>query len=179
MRCLRLRRLLFRGAPTGGHNMSSGSKSMAPIEAAGQRPGPNGENRMTVIDELIKDLGAGQVIVGSDIPARNSADASGLTPTPPQAVVLPRTTEDVSAALRDLPLARAAGRHSGRPDGPCGRRPPRMARSRCRWSAWRESRRSTTAASTLTALAGTPLQVIQQAAEEAGLMCGIDLGARG
>jgi FAD/FMN-containing dehydrogenase len=33
--------------------------------------------------------------------------------------------------------------------------------------------------STLTALAGTPLQLVQQAADEAGLMCGIDLGARG
>jgi FAD/FMN-containing dehydrogenase len=36
-----------------------------------------------------------------------------------------------------------------------------------------------TESSTLTALAGTPLQVIQQAAEEAGLICAIDLGARG
>ena len=34
-------------------------------------------------------------------------------------------------------------------------------------------------AATLTALAGTPLQVIQKAAEEAGFLCGIDLGARG
>ena len=33
--------------------------------------------------------------------------------------------------------------------------------------------------STLTALAGTPLQLVQQAADDAGLMCGVDLGARG
>jgi FAD/FMN-containing dehydrogenase len=31
----------------------------------------------------------------------------------------------------------------------------------------------------LTALAGTPLAVVQQAADEAGFLCGIDLGARG
>jgi FAD/FMN-containing dehydrogenase len=36
-----------------------------------------------------------------------------------------------------------------------------------------------TASATLTALAGTPLQVVQEAAEAAGLLCGIDLGARG
>jgi len=35
------------------------------------------------------------------------------------------------------------------------------------------------ASATLTALAGTPLAVIQQAADEAGFLCGIDLGARG
>jgi FAD/FMN-containing dehydrogenase len=32
---------------------------------------------------------------------------------------------------------------------------------------------------TMTALAGTSLAVIQSAAEPSGLMCGIDLGARG
>jgi FAD/FMN-containing dehydrogenase len=36
-----------------------------------------------------------------------------------------------------------------------------------------------TASATLTALAGTPLAVVQQAADEAGFLCGIDLGARG
>jgi FAD/FMN-containing dehydrogenase len=35
------------------------------------------------------------------------------------------------------------------------------------------------AASTLTALAGTPLQTIQEAAQAAGFLCALDLGARG
>ena len=35
------------------------------------------------------------------------------------------------------------------------------------------------ASGTLTALAGTPLHLVQAAAEEAGFLCGIDLGARG
>jgi FAD/FMN-containing dehydrogenase len=35
------------------------------------------------------------------------------------------------------------------------------------------------ASATLTALAGTPLAVVQQAADEADFLCGIDLGARG
>jgi FAD/FMN-containing dehydrogenase len=35
------------------------------------------------------------------------------------------------------------------------------------------------ASGTLTALAGTPLQMVKEAAEAAGLLCGIDLGARG
>ena len=159
--------------------MSSGSTSMAPMEAAGQGPGPNGENRMTVIDELIKDLGAGQVMVGSDIPARNSADASGLTPTPPQAVVLPRTTKDVSAALR---ICHSHGQPivtQGGLTGLAGGAHPKDGEVAISLERMTGIEEVDLGAATLTALAGTPLQVIQKAAEEAGFLCGIDLGARG
>ena len=116
--------------------MSSGSTSMAPMEAAGQGPGLNGEDRMTVIDELIKDLGAGKVVVGSNIPARNSADPSGfrrLRPGPLFSRARPRMFRRRCGSAT---AARAADGHPGRTDGPCGRRPPQArARWRCRWSA--------------------------------------------
>jgi FAD/FMN-containing dehydrogenase len=53
----------------------------------------------SVIEALVKGLGD-QVRVGSDVPLRNHADASGLEPTPPQALILPRSTTDVATALR-------------------------------------------------------------------------------
>ena len=53
----------------------------------------------SVIGALVEALGD-QVRVGDDIPLRNHADASLLTPTPPQALILPRSTSDVATALR-------------------------------------------------------------------------------
>ena len=52
------------------------------------------------VDELLSGLGPDRVKVGDQIPRRNWSDESGLEPTSPLALVLPRTTEDVSAALK-------------------------------------------------------------------------------
>ena len=52
-----------------------------------------------LIGRLIERLGEGSVRVGDDIPESACVDASHLTPVRPLALVLPRTTEEVSAAL--------------------------------------------------------------------------------
>lgn len=132
-----------------------------------------------IIDELTAILGAGKVVVGPDIPARHSADASGLTPTPPHAVVLPRTTDDVSAALR---ICHAHGQPivtQGGLTGLAGGAHPYVGEIAISLERMTGVEEVDAANGTLTALAGTPLQTVQKAAEDAGYLCGIDLGARG
>jgi FAD/FMN-containing dehydrogenase len=132
----------------------------------------------SVIEALVKGLGD-QVRVGSDVPLRNHADASGLEPTPPQALILPRSTTDVATALRICHEHQQPVVTQGGLTGLAGGAHPRageIALSLERMSGIEEV---DPASATLTALAGTPLAVVQQAADEAGFLCGIDLGARG
>ena len=132
-----------------------------------------------LIDRLTDALGDGAVVTGEAIPERNRADATKLAPTPPDALVLPRSTAEVS---RILALCHAAGRPvvtQGGMTGLCGGAHPEggeIALSLERLSGVVEV---DPVSGTLTALAGTPLQIVQAAAEEAGFLCGIDLGARG
>ncbi|HYF56180.1 MAG TPA: FAD-binding oxidoreductase [Salinarimonas sp.] len=131
------------------------------------------------VSALLAALGPDRVRVGADIPVRNHADQGGRAPTPPLALVLPRSTEEVSSTLRichehGQPVVTqggmtglAGGAHPGEGE---------VALSLERLSGVEEV---DAASGTLTALAGTPLAVVQKAAEEAGYLCGIDLGARG
>jgi FAD/FMN-containing dehydrogenase len=131
-----------------------------------------------VIEALVAALGP-QVRLGSDIPSRNHADASGLPPTAPQALILPQTVEEVATALRICHEHRQPVVTQGGLTGLAGGAHPQageIALSLERMSGIEEIDQ---ASATLTALAGTPLAVVQQAAEEAGYLCGIDLGARG
>lgn len=134
---------------------------------------------MTVIDELIRSLGPDIIRTGDAISAHHHQDMSGYAPCAPAALALPRSTADVSTILRicsahGQPIAPqggltglAAGAIPGAGE---------IALSLERMNGVEEIDQ---AAGTLTALAGTPLFVIQQAADAAGFQCGIDLGARG
>jgi FAD/FMN-containing dehydrogenase len=130
-----------------------------------------------LIDALKDGLGS-QVKTGSDIPLRNHADASGLSPTPPKALVMPQTTEDVATALRICHEHNHAVVTQGGLTGLAGAHPQagEIALSLERMTGIEEI---DAASATLTALAGTPLAAVQQAADDAGYLCGIDLGARG
>jgi FAD/FMN-containing dehydrogenase len=132
-----------------------------------------------VLDRLIESLGPDRIVIGPDIPERNHADASGLAPTLPAALILPRSTQDVATALRICHAHRQPVVTQGGLTGLAGGAHPQegeIALSLERMSGIEEIDE---ASATLTALAGTPLAVVQQAAEEAGFLCGIDLGARG
>ena len=132
-----------------------------------------------VVEALRAALGPDRVRTGADIPARNHADASGLDPTPPAALLLPRSTEEVSAALKICHAHRRPVVTQGGLTGLAGGAHPQgdeIALSLERMSRIEEVDK---ASGTVTALAGTPLHLIQAAAEEAGFLCGIDLGARG
>jgi FAD/FMN-containing dehydrogenase len=134
---------------------------------------------MDLIAQLKDALGEGAVRTGADIPARNRTDAAGEATVAPRALLLPRSTENVAAALA---LCHAAGQPVVPQGGMTGlvdaSRPGEgeIAISLERMNGIEEL---DTVSGTLTALAGTPLEVIQNAAAAAGMMVGIDLGARG
>lgn len=132
-----------------------------------------------VIAALVAELGADCVKLGRDIPDRNQQDATKVSATRPMALVLPRNTEQVSAALRICHAHAQPVSPQGGMTGLAGGAHPdkgEVALSLERMSGIEEIDRD---AGTLTALAGTPLLLIQNAADEAGFQCGIDLGARG
>ncbi|WP_262027761.1 FAD-binding oxidoreductase [Microvirga sp. Mcv34] len=131
-----------------------------------------------VIDALVAALGS-RIRVGTDIPSRNHADAGGLPPVAPQALILPQTTEDVSTALRICREHRQPVVTQGGLTGLAGGAHPQAGEIALSLERMNAIEEIDAASATLTALAGTPLAVIQQAADEAGFLCGIDLGARG
>ena len=128
---------------------------------------------------LREQLGAQTVLIGDDVPARNAIDWSAQLPQPPLAVVRPVDAAGVSAALK---ACRAAGLPvvpQGGLTGLCG-----GARPEPGWVALSLERMVGVEevdpdACTMTVRAGTPLQVVQQAAADAGLYFALDLGARG
>lgn len=131
------------------------------------------------VEALRGELGAGVVVVGADVPERYHLDASRLAPNAPAALVRPRTTEEVATTLRIcqahgvpvVPQGGMTGLAGGaRPDSSA------IALSLDRMTGV-ESVDAATA--TLSALAGTPLELVQRAADEAGFLCALDLGARG
>lgn len=131
------------------------------------------------VEELRAALGADLVKVGDDIPQRNWHDQVGMTPTRPLALVLPRSTEDVSKALAICHRHRQPVVTQGGLTGLAGGAHPGEGEVAVSLERMVGIEEVDAASNTLTALAGTPLYMVQQAAEEAGLMCGIDLGARG
>jgi FAD/FMN-containing dehydrogenase len=131
-----------------------------------------------VIEALAAALGS-QVRTGSDIPSRNHADASGLQPTQPLALILPQTTEDIAAALKICHQHRHPVVTQGGLTGLAGGAHPETGEIALSLERMNGVEEIDLASATLTALAGTPLATIQQAADEAGFLCGIDLGARG
>ena len=131
------------------------------------------------IQDLLAILGPDVVKTGADIPQRNFADQVGLPPQSPAALVLPRSTEQVSKALEICHAHKQAVVTQGGLTGLAGGAHPGEGEVALSLERMVGIEEVDTASNTLTALAGTPLIMIQQAAEDAGLMCGIDLGARG
>jgi FAD/FMN-containing dehydrogenase len=129
--------------------------------------------------ELREALGPSAVLLGDDIPARNTADWSGLPPAKPLAVLRPADAAGVSQALRHCAAAGLAVVPQGGLTGLCGGAHPDagvVALSTERMVGIEEI---DAASATMTVRAGTPLEAVQRAAEEAGLYFPLDLGARG
>lgn len=134
---------------------------------------------MTLVDELRARLGADAVLTAPDIGGRYRTDKSESGTIDPLAVIRPRTTDEVSTALR---LCHEAGQPviaQGGMTGLAGASNAtgrEMALSLERLTGIEEL---DTAAATMTVRAGTPLETCQQAAAEAGLFLALDLGSRG
>ncbi len=131
-----------------------------------------------LLAELRDVLGDDGVLVGDDVAAR-AGDGSGTTPCAARAVLRPRTTEEVSAAL-------AACHGAGQPVAPQGGLTGlvgggvagdlEVAVTLERMTAIEEI---DPVGRTMTVQAGAALQTVQEAAEAEGLLFPLDLGARG
>ncbi len=132
-----------------------------------------------LLDMLVAEFGSAQVRTGAAIDARHAQDWAGLPPTPPRAVLLPDGTEALSRMLRRCHAAGQSVTVQGGLTGLAGGAHPRpsdLALSLERLAGIEEI---DAAGATMTVLAGTPLQVAQEAAAAQGFTLGIDLGARG
>ncbi len=132
-----------------------------------------------VLDELTRALGADGLRIGADVPERHAQDWSGLPPIAPKALLLPRNTEQVSQALRICHAHGQAVTPQGGLTGLSGGArpsPDAIAITLDRMSGVEEI---DTATASATVLAGTPLEIVQRAADEAGFYFALDIGARG
>jgi len=133
----------------------------------------------TLTDALRARLGPTRFLVGADVPERFMADGARQTPLRPAAVALPGSTEDVAAVLALCQEHRQPVVTQGGLTGLCAGAHPRSGELALSLEKLCGVEEIDLDSGTLTALAGTTLQTVQQAAEDAGLMYGVDLGARG
>jgi FAD/FMN-containing dehydrogenase len=131
------------------------------------------------IRQLTEELGPDVILTGADISGKYHADSSGETAHPPVAVARPASTAQVSDILRICSAANQKIVVQGGLTGLCSGATPQeeeVALSLERLSGIEELDQ---ASMTMTVLAGTPLQAIQDAADAAGFLFPLDLGARG
>ena len=132
-----------------------------------------------IVGALRARLADGAVLSGADIGERHNVDWTGENPRQPLAVVKPGSTEEVAAVLR-------ACSESGQPvvvqgglTGLAGGATPRTGEIAVSMERLSGIEELDPLSMTLTAKAGTPLQAVQDAAAEAGLLFPLDFGARG
>lgn len=131
------------------------------------------------VKDLQQALGAEVVLVGDAVEVRYHTDWSGTPPVAPWALVRPRSTEEVSTALRLCHAHRVPVVPQGGLTGLAGGAVPVqgcVALSLERMSAIEDINARS---AVMQVQAGATLQAVQEAAVEAGLVFGVDLGARG
>ena len=132
-----------------------------------------------IIDRLMQELGADIVTPGPDVPERHMQDWARKPAVMPLALVRPRTTEQVSAALRACHETHTPVVTQGGLSGLCGGAHPVADGIALSLDRMTKIVAVDPVQATLTAQAGCVLATAQSAAREAGMMLGIDLGARG
>jgi FAD/FMN-containing dehydrogenase len=136
-------------------------------------------NAEDVVATLSRQLGADALLTGDAVGARHDVDFSGERPERPRAVLRPSSTAEVAEAVRLCAEARQPLVVQGGMTGLSGGATPRpgeIALSLERMSGIEEIDRESM---TATVLAGTPLQMLQEAVLDAGFVFPLDLGARG
>jgi FAD/FMN-containing dehydrogenase len=132
-----------------------------------------------VVLALLEALGSRVVQLPTEFGGRHHADSSRMPCADPIALVRPATTDDVSTALR---ICHAHGQHVVTQGGLTG-----LAGGACMLGGevalslerMRGIEQVDAVSATMTVLAGTPLQAVQEAADAAGFLFPLDLGARG
>ena len=132
-----------------------------------------------VLAALASKIDRTAILAGDDIDVRYREDLAGNPGAMPEFVFRPRTTSDVSAMLAacnaaGLPLVVQGGR-TGLSGG------ARVLPGEAVMSLERltELGEVDTVSAAIVAQAGVPLQLVQERADAAGLMFGVDIGARG
>ena len=131
------------------------------------------------VERLLAELGADVVTPGADLGTRRVRDWSGTPGAEPIALIRPRSTREVSRALAFCHSNRQAVVTQGGLTGLAGGANllgGEVMLSLERMSAIEEV---DTVSGTITVQAGAVLQRVQEAADAAGMMFPLDLGARG
>ncbi len=132
-----------------------------------------------MLNDLRDRLGPAAVLIGPEVPERNRNDWSTQAPARPLAVVRPCDAEELSQAVAGCVRAGLPMVPQGGLTGLCG-----GARPEDGWVALSLERmvgveEIDPASATMTVRAGTPLEAVQRAADDAGFFFALDLGARG
>ena len=136
-------------------------------------------SRDTFLDELISTLGADVAQRGSEVPERYWTDWSGTPPERPLALVRPRSTEDVSALMRLCSQHRVSVVPQGGLTGLAGAAVPTGETVAVSMERMNQIEELNTRTGVMQVQAGVTLQATQEAAVAAGMVFGVDLGARG
>ena len=131
------------------------------------------------ITQLIEKLGPDVILTGAEVSEKYHADSSGETAHAPVAVARPASTAQVSDILRTCSAANQKIVVQGGLTGLCGGATPQGEEIALSLERLNGIEELDAESMTMTVLAGTPLQSIQDAAEDAGFLFPLDLGARG
>jgi FAD/FMN-containing dehydrogenase len=133
------------------------------------------------LDDLRAAIGLDSVAAGGDIAPGHMGDwvVKAADGAGPLAVAYPRNTADVSAILRLCHARRVPVVPQGGLTGLVGGATPIDGCVALSLSRMRAVEEVDEAASTITVQAGAPLQLVQEAADAAGLLFPLDIGSRG
>jgi len=115
----------------------------------------------------------------SDVLEKHACDWSGVNHQRPLAVLRPRSVAEVSAALRACHAAGIAVVPQGGLTGLAGGATPQAGQVVLSLERLKGIEEVDRDSATMTVLAGTPLEMAQKAAEDAGLYLALDIGSRG
>lgn len=132
-----------------------------------------------VIERLREALGAEVIVLPEQFGTRQVVDWSGLPGATPRAIIRPRNTGEVAIALRICNAFRQPVVTQGGLTGLVGGANLRDGEVALSLDRMNRIVEIDCTSGTMTVEAGVPLQVVQEAALEAGLYFPLDLGARG
>ncbi|NYT66281.1 FAD-binding oxidoreductase [Alcaligenaceae bacterium] len=133
----------------------------------------------SIIEALRNTVGSQEVLTGDAIDAKYFQDWSGEKGGTPLAVIRPRNTTEISNVLKVCHDLRWPVVPQGGLTGLAGAAVPNDQAVVISLERMNGIVEIDAASATMTVLAGTPLQTIQEAAKEAGFFFALDLGARG
>ena len=133
----------------------------------------------TLIDRLSDIIDKNTLVTADDISEKYSADWSGADPCKPAALLKPKSTDELSQIMALCHEYNQPVVVQGGLTGLAGGATPQAAEFAISLERMAGIEAIAPRAMTLTAHAGTPLQVLQDAAAEHNLFMPLDLGARG